>query len=77
MKKIPCEDCPSVAPAERRRLILGDEMVAHIQECVDAAPAPPPELLEELRRSMTNPGGGPLAQKAARCCNPDSPSTPA
>lgn len=42
---------------EERRAILGDDVIAHIHECVAAAPDPTPELVEELRRIMTNPAG--------------------
>ncbi|MEU2584496.1 hypothetical protein ABZ612_16370 [Streptomyces avermitilis] len=70
MKKIPCEHCPSVTPAERRRLILGDEVIAYIHARVDEAPEPPPELVEKLRRIMTNPGGK-VPTKAPSCCNPE------
>ncbi|MFF2385156.1 hypothetical protein [Streptomyces sp. NPDC058108] len=57
MKKIPCETCPAVTPRERRRLILGDEAIAYIRARVAKAPEPPPEVVEDLRRIMTNPGG--------------------
>lgn len=42
---------------EERRAILGDAVVAAIRERVKAAPDPTPELVEELRRIMTRPGG--------------------
>lgn len=42
---------------EERRAILGDSVVAAIRERVKAAPDPSPELVEELRRIMTRPGG--------------------
>lgn len=42
---------------EERRAILGDAVVAAIHERVKAAPDPTPELVEELRRIMTRPGG--------------------
>lgn len=42
---------------EERLAILGAEVVAHIRELVKAAPDPSPELVEELRRIFTNPGG--------------------
>ncbi|MGI3230602.1 hypothetical protein ACRJ4B_49960 [Streptomyces sp. GTA36] len=43
-----------MTPAERR-LLLGDDVIAHIQEQVDAAPAPPPHVIDELRRILTRP----------------------
>jgi hypothetical protein len=42
---------------EERRAILGDETIAAIRKRVQAAPDPTPELVEELRRIMTRPGG--------------------
>lgn len=42
---------------EERRLILGDEVIAHIDALVDAAPEPTPEVVEQLRRIFTNPLG--------------------
>lgn len=42
---------------EERRRILGDEVIAAIRQRVAEAPDPSPELVEELRRIMTNPGG--------------------
>ncbi|MFF7260670.1 hypothetical protein ACFZCL_10350 [Streptomyces sp. NPDC008159] len=42
---------------EERRAILGDELVAKIRKRVQEAPDPSPELVEELRRIMTRPGG--------------------
>lgn len=42
---------------EERRRILGDEVIAHIHELVAAAPEPPAEVVEKLRRIMTRPGG--------------------
>lgn len=38
--------------AEERRQLLGDEVIAHIDALVDAAPEPPPEVVEELRRIL-------------------------
>lgn len=35
---------------EQRRRLLGDDVIAHIHALVDAAPEPPPEVVEELRR---------------------------
>jgi hypothetical protein len=37
---------------EERRALLGDDVIAHIREVVDAAPEPTPELVEELRRFL-------------------------
>jgi hypothetical protein len=42
---------------EERLAILGAEVVAHIHARVAAAPEPSDELVEELRRIMTNPAG--------------------
>lgn len=42
---------------ERRRELLGDDVIAHIHQVVDEAPAPPPEVVEVLRRIFTNPLG--------------------
>lgn len=42
---------------EERRALLGDEVIAAIHERVAAAPDPTPELVDELRRIMTRPGG--------------------
>ncbi|WP_085211385.1 hypothetical protein [Streptomyces sp. Amel2xC10] len=73
MKRIPCQDCPAITPAERRRLILGDEVIARIRARVAEAPDPSPELVEQLRRILTNPGGTvPKAGPAVCCEGPDS-----
>lgn len=40
---------------EERRALLGDDVIAHIREMVDAAPEPPPEFVDELRRLLTGP----------------------
>ncbi|MEU6244813.1 hypothetical protein [Streptomyces sp. NPDC047024] len=42
---------------EERLAILGPDVVAAIHARVDEAPEPSDELVEELRRIMTNPGG--------------------
>ncbi|WP_019054956.1 hypothetical protein [Streptomyces prunicolor] len=42
---------------EERLAILGPETVAKIRARVALAPEPSDELVEELRRIMTNPGG--------------------
>lgn len=34
---------------EERRALLGDEVIAHIHELVEAAPEPGPELISRLR----------------------------
>lgn len=50
---------------EERLAILGPETVAKIRARVALAPEPPDELVEELRRIMTNPAGEiPAAQPA-------------
>ncbi|MFF6829582.1 hypothetical protein [Streptomyces longwoodensis] len=50
---------------EERRALLGDAVIAQIHERVDAAPEPPPELVEELRPIMTRPGGSVPAPRPA------------
>lgn len=45
-----------MSPAERQAL-LGDEILAHIDALVEAAPEPSPEVVEHLRRIMTRPAG--------------------
>jgi hypothetical protein len=39
------------------RELLGDEVIAHIDAVVDAAPEPTAEVVEALRRIFTRPGG--------------------
>jgi hypothetical protein len=46
---------------EQRRAILGDAVIEHINEVVDAAPAPTPEVVESLRHIFTRPLGPTLA----------------
>lgn len=46
-----------ITPRERRRLLLGDDVIAHIHEQVAAAPPPPPHLVDALRRIFTAPAG--------------------
>lgn len=55
---------------EERRAILGDAAIAEIHELVKAAPEPPPELIEELRRIMTRPGGPIPAPRPAYIARP-------
>lgn len=43
--------------AQERRAILGDDVLAHIDNLVEAAPEPSPEVVEKLRRIMTRPAG--------------------
>ncbi|MFD9006207.1 hypothetical protein ACFV0T_35560 [Streptomyces sp. NPDC059582] len=50
---------------EERLALLGPEIVAHIHEVVAAAPPPSPELVQELRRIMTRPGGVVPAPRSA------------
>ncbi|MDL5205067.1 hypothetical protein [Streptomyces sp. ALI-76-A] len=51
---------------EERHAILGPALIAHIDELVEAAPEPTPEVVEKLRRIMTRPAGEiPAAQPAA------------
>jgi hypothetical protein len=41
--------------AARRRALLGDEVIDHIDACVDAAPEPEPgDWVEALRRIFTS-----------------------
>jgi hypothetical protein len=42
---------------EERRALLGDDVIAHIDALVDAAPEPTPEVVEKLRRIFSNPLG--------------------
>ncbi|MEU8952072.1 hypothetical protein [Streptomyces sp. NPDC048489] len=51
--------------AERRRAVLGDALIAHIHEVVDAAPDPTPELVAELRRIFARPVGPVSASRQA------------
>lgn len=41
---------------EERRLILGDDLIAHINAEVDAAPDPTPEDVEPIRRYLASNG---------------------
>lgn len=41
--------------AAERRALLGDKVIEHIHECVAAAPEPPPEVIDYLRRILTRP----------------------
>lgn len=54
-----------MTPAEKRRALLGDAVIAHIIEVVDAAPDPTPEVVEALRRIFTRPGSPALSAKPA------------
>ncbi|MFD8722366.1 hypothetical protein ACFV2H_31415 [Streptomyces sp. NPDC059629] len=49
---------------ERRRELLGDEVIAYINEIVDAAPEPTPEVVERLRRIFDNLQGASLHVRA-------------
>lgn len=40
-----------------RRALLGDDVIAHIEEVVDAAPDPTPEVVDRLRRIFNQPAG--------------------
>lgn len=42
---------------EERHALLGPAVIAHIHARVAQAPEPTPELVEDLRRIMTHPGG--------------------
>lgn len=42
---------------EERRELLGDDVIAWIHAGVKAAPEPSDELVEELRRIISRPGG--------------------
>lgn len=42
---------------EERHALLGPEVVAAIHDRVQLAPEPSPELVDELRRIITRPGG--------------------
>ncbi|GAB2731431.1 hypothetical protein [Streptomyces bullii] len=43
--------------AAERRALLGDDVIAHIHKCVEAAPEPTPDVIESLRRILTHPAG--------------------
>ncbi|MEV0114625.1 hypothetical protein AB0H77_15435 [Streptomyces sp. NPDC050844] len=47
-----------------RRALLGDKVIDHIHACVAAAPTPPPEVIDDLRRVLTRP---------AQACAPAEP----
>jgi len=55
---------------EERRAILGDEVIAAIHERVRLAPDPGPELVDDLRRIMTRPGGPIPAPRPAVTARP-------
>jgi hypothetical protein len=55
---------------EERLAILGPETVAAIRARVALAPEPPDELVEELRRIMTNPAGEIPAPRPAEDVRP-------
>ncbi|MFB7461217.1 hypothetical protein [Streptomyces sp. NPDC056188] len=55
---------------EERRAILGDAVIAYIHELVAKAPEPTDELVEELRRIMTNPAGEAPALRPAEDIRP-------
>ncbi|WP_167361961.1 hypothetical protein [Streptomyces yokosukanensis] len=42
---------------EQRHALLGPDVIAHIEEIVDAAPEPTPEAVEALHRIFTQPHG--------------------
>ncbi|MEU8760707.1 hypothetical protein [Streptomyces sp. NPDC048659] len=42
---------------EQFRQLLGETVMDHIRAEVDAAPPPSPELVADLRRVFTRPGG--------------------
>jgi len=50
---------------EERRALLGDDVIAHIRACVDAAPEPTPEVIASLRRIFTQPHGPAPEETAA------------
>lgn len=54
-----------MSPEERRRL-LGDDVIEHLRAEVEAAPAPPQDVIARLRLILTRPGGRlPTARKPA------------
>ncbi|MFJ8345123.1 hypothetical protein ACIQ9J_01850 [Streptomyces sp. NPDC094153] len=55
---------------EERLAILGPAVVAHIHERVAEAPEPTDELVENLRRIMTNPAGEIPAPRPAETARP-------
>ncbi|MFF2189297.1 hypothetical protein [Streptomyces sp. NPDC058155] len=46
-------------PADRRRLLLGDELIAQIHDRARQAPPPSRELIKRLRPILTRPVTGP------------------
>lgn len=42
---------------EQRRALLGDDVIAHIHQCVDEAPEPTPDVVAALRRIFMRPCG--------------------
>ncbi|MFF0141083.1 hypothetical protein ACFYRN_32030 [Streptomyces sp. NPDC005227] len=50
---------------EQRLAILGPKTVAAIKARVALAPEPTDELVDRLRRIMTNPGGEPAPRPAS------------
>lgn len=55
---------------EERHAILGPDVVARIHARVKEAPEPSDELVEELRRIMTNPAGEIPASRPAYTARP-------
>lgn len=55
---------------EERHAILGPQVVAQIHARVKEAPEPSDELVEELRRIMTNPAGEIPASRPAVTAEP-------
>ncbi|GGX02266.1 hypothetical protein [Streptomyces chryseus] len=55
-----------MTPRERRRMLLGDDVIKHIHAEADAAPPPPPHLVTALRRIFTAPAGRPETTPASR-----------
>lgn len=41
-----------------RQALLGEDVLAHLDALVDAAPEPTPEVVEALRRIFATPLGG-------------------
>jgi hypothetical protein len=50
---------------EQRRALLGDDVIAHIHDLVEAAPEPGPELISRLRPILAPAAARLQARKAS------------
>lgn len=46
-----------MTPREQRAALLGEDVIAQIHDRVALAPAPGPDVIDELRRILTRPAG--------------------